>query len=145
MSGPAVLAEAGRGRASRTTAPLVVGGLVLATTVALRLHDPHQQGSWGLCPFRLLTGWDCPGCGGLRAVNDLTHGDVAAAAGSNLFLVASLPGLVALWAWWLWRTLHGQSPRPAGLRVKPLVTAYFVLLLVFTVVRNTPWGAALYA
>ena len=145
MSEPAVLAEAGRGRASRTTAPLVVGGLVLATTVALRLHDPHQQGSWGMCPFKLLTGWDCPGCGGLRAVNDLTHGDVAAAAGSNLFLVASLPGLVALWAWWLWRTSHGQSPRPSGLPVRPLVTAYFALLLVFTVVRNTPWGAALYA
>src|ERR687890_217275 len=100
MSEPAVLAEAGRGRASRTTAPLVVGGLGLATTGALRLHDPHQQGGWGLCPFKLLTGWDCPGCGGLRAVNDLTHGDVAAAAGSNLFLVVSLPGLVALWAWW---------------------------------------------
>jgi hypothetical protein len=145
MPEPAVLTEVGRSRTSRTTAPLVLGGLVLATTVALRLHDPHQQGSWGLCPFKLLTGWDCPGCGGLRAVNDLTHGHVAAAVGSNLFFVASLPLLVALWGRWLWRTWTGQPPRPSGPAMKPLVTAYFALLLVFTVVRNTPWGSALYA
>ena len=141
----AVLTEVGRSRTSRTTAPLVLGGLVLATTVALHLHDPHQQGSWGLCPFKLLTGWDCPGCGGLRAVNDLTNGDVAAAVGSNLLFVASLPLLVALWGRWLWRTWTGQPPRPSGPAMKPLVTAYFALLLVFTVVRNTPWGSALYA
>ena len=29
-------------------------------------------------------GFYCPGCGGLRAVNDLTHGDVGAALSSNL-------------------------------------------------------------
>ena len=145
MTEPALLTEVGRSRASRATAPLVLGGLVLATTVALRLHDPHQQGSWGVCPFKLLTGWDCPGCGGLRAVNDLTHGDLAAAAGSNLFFVASLPILVALWAWWLWRSWTGQPRRTSGPAVKPLVTAYFAVLVVFTVVRNTPWGSALYA
>ena len=35
------------------------------------------QYSWGLCPSAAL-GFSCPGCGGLRAVNDLTHGDVGA-------------------------------------------------------------------
>ncbi len=145
MAETGVLSEVGHGRTSRVTAPLVIGGIVLATTVALRFHDPHQQGAWGLCPFKLLTGWDCPGCGGLRAVNDLTHGNVGAAAGSNLFFVASLPVLVVLWAWWLWRTWTGRPVRPPWLAVKPLVTAYFAVLLVFTVVRNTPWGSALYA
>ena len=59
--------------------------------------------------------------------------------------MASLPILGALWAWWLWRTWTGQPPRPSGPAVKPLVTAYFALLVVFTIVRNTPWGSALYA
>ncbi len=29
-----------------------------------------------LCPFKLLTGIPCPGCGGLRAANVLLQGDV---------------------------------------------------------------------
>lgn len=29
-----------------------------------------------LCPFRLLTGIPCPGCGGLRAAKALLHGEV---------------------------------------------------------------------
>ena len=80
-------------RAQRLCSPaLTFGGLALATT-ALRLRDPHTSGSWGFCPSKLLLGIDCPGCGGLRAVNDLTHLDVASAASSNLLLVAgSVPG-----------------------------------------------------
>ena len=44
-----------------------------------------------------MTGAWCPGCGSLRAVNDLTHGDVLAAASSNLVLVLALPVLALLW------------------------------------------------
>ena len=44
--------------------------------VLLHLRDPHEQGSYGFCPFLALTGHPCPGLRGLRAVNDLTHGDV---------------------------------------------------------------------
>ena len=50
---------------------LTIGGLSLAT-LALHLRDPHSSGTWGYCPSALL-GFSCPGCGGLRAVNDLTR------------------------------------------------------------------------
>lgn len=127
--------------------PLVVAGTVAVLTVALRLHDPHQYGSWGLCPLRALTGLDCPGCGGLRAVNDLGHGNLAAAASSNLFFVVSIPLLVALWAGWLWRSRRGDTDQrpwlPPG-RAKALVGVYFGLMVVFTILRNTPWGHSLY-
>ncbi|MDQ6642369.1 MAG: DUF2752 domain-containing protein [Actinomycetota bacterium] len=128
--------------------PLLAAAGVAALTVALRLRDPHQLGSWGLCPFKAFTGWDCPGCGGLRAVNDLTHGNISAAASSNLFLVASIPLLVALWGLWFWRSSHtGAAQRrllPRG-RAKLLVGLYLGLLVAFTIFRNTPWGNAFYA
>ena len=57
--------------------PLLLAGGVLAASVLLHLRDPHRSGSWGYCPWLMLTGTYCPGCGGLRAVNDLAHGDVA--------------------------------------------------------------------
>ncbi len=78
---------------------------MLGASVLLHLRDPHRGGSWGYCPWLLLTGTYCPGCGGLRAVNDLTRGDLAAAASSNLLLVGSLPLLLV--AWWCRRMLLG--------------------------------------
>ncbi|MFI2707066.1 DUF2752 domain-containing protein, partial [Nocardioides sp. CER28] len=60
-------------RRERLRLPLLTVGGLGAATLALYLRDPHQRGSWGVCPLS-LAGIYCPGCGGLRAVNDLTHG-----------------------------------------------------------------------
>ena len=65
-------------RWGRMRAPLVTIGGLAAATVALHFRDPHVQGSWGFCPSAAM-GFYCPGCGGLRAVNDLTNGEVGAA------------------------------------------------------------------
>lgn len=130
-------------RARRLRGPVGTAAVLGLAALALRLRDPHQHGSWGLCPFKAITGWDCPFCGGLRGVNDLGHGRLLDAAHSNLFLVASLPVLVAVWAWWLrhgW--VGGDPPRVRARVVRPLLVAAAVLLLVFTVYRNTPWGSA---
>ncbi len=69
-----------RGRLLR--APLQSLAVLGAATVAVHLRDPHVSGSWGYCPSRLLFGIDCPGCGGLRAVHDVTHLDLGAAVSS---------------------------------------------------------------
>lgn len=112
-----------------------------AATAALHLRDPHQTGSWGLCPLYVATGLYCPGCGGLRAVNDLTHGEVASAASSNLLLVAAIPVVVVLWALWT-RSRWRGDPKPVDV-VNPYVVSAAVLLLVtaFSVVRNLPFGS----
>jgi len=130
-------------RAHRLRQPVGTAAVLGLATLALRLRDPHRHGSWGLCPFKAITGWDCPLCGGLRAVNDLGHGRLIDAAHSNLLFVASIPLLVALWALWLRRGWTGQlGPRLPVRAVRPLLVAGAVLLLAFTVYRNTPWGAA---
>src|SRR3954449_7666280 len=86
-----------RSRWDRLQGPLVTAGLVGGLTVALHLRDPHSSGSWGYCPFYALTGLYCPGCGGLRAVNDLGNGDLLGAASSNVVFVALIPVVVLLW------------------------------------------------
>jgi len=43
------------------------------------------------CPFRVLTGLECPGCGAGRAVVALAAGDLPAAFDHNLLFVALLP------------------------------------------------------
>lgn len=128
-------------RRERMRAPVLTIGGLAAATLALRLRDPHQQGSWGICPLAAM-GVYCPGCGGLRAVNDLTHGDLAAAASSNLLLVVAMPFVVLLlgrWAWDRWRGVRRRAPETAP---SVLATAAFIVLaLGFTVLRNLSAGA----
>jgi len=106
-------------------------------TVALRLRDPHVSGSWGFCPSALL-GFYCPGCGGLRAVNDLTHGDLAAAASSNLLLVAVAPLAIAALVWWTGARWRDRPLRlPAG-TARPAAYLGLAVVVVFTLLRNLP-------
>ena len=127
-------------RRQRMLAPaLTIGGLALAT-VALHLRDPHDSGSWGICPTAAM-GFACPGCGGLRAVNDLTHLDVAAAASSNLAFVVALPFVVAGLALWTLRRWRGTPGRADWARRQQVAVAGLGVLAVFTVLRNLPVGS----
>jgi hypothetical protein len=118
---------------------LVAGGL-LAASVVLHLRDPHSSGSYGFCPWLALTGTYCPGCGGLRAVNDLTHGDVLGAASSNLLFVASLPFLAV---WWLRSFADGWRGRRRHLSDRAsyvALAAVLSLTMLFWLVRNLPFA-----
>lgn len=125
-------------RARRLASPLAIGGVVAAATLALRLRDPHVSGAWGGCPTKLLTHLDCPLCGSLRAVNDLTHLDIGAALSSNLVFVLAVPVIIFFFARRLvacWR--GGEAMRPPAIPSWVWVGG-LVVLGVFTVVRNLP-------
>ena len=130
-----------RTRWQRLQGPTLLAGGVLGASLLLHLRDPHQGGSYAYCPWLLLTGTYCPGCGGLRAVNDLTNGDLAAAASSNLLFVASLPVLVLWWASTVRDRWQGRVRQVAARRHGMLAVAFLTVALVFAVVRNLPFGA----
>ena len=116
----------------RTHRYAVLGGAALGAGALayIGLADPHRPGSlFPPCPFRLLTGWYCPGCGGLRMTHDLLHADLAAAVTDNVFLLAGLPVLAM---WWLWRR---SRRRPAF--TLPVIVVIVVMTVLWTVVRNT--------
>ncbi|MFB9314888.1 DUF2752 domain-containing protein [Nocardioides plantarum] len=132
----ATWAEPDRSRPRRVAGPaLTIAGLA-AATLALALRDPHQHGSWGLCPSQAM-GFDCPGCGGLRAVNDLTHGRLLDAASSNLYLVVAIPVVVLLLGRWVVDAWRGTE-RPASPLTVPLLVTAGLVLVAFTVLRNVP-------
>ena len=64
------------------------------------------------CPFRELTGWDCPFCGGTRLGSALLHGDVAAAFVYNPLVFVSLVVGVLVGALWMVEALGGPRVRP---------------------------------
>ncbi|MFE5489450.1 DUF2752 domain-containing protein [Streptomyces virginiae] len=107
-------------------------GVFTAVAAAVRLADPTRPGRFPSCPFHALTGLDCPGCGSLRALHQLTHGHVFAAMDYNLLLIAALPCIALVWL----RAVTGRTTRralpPWGPRVALVVVA------LWTVVRNLP-------
>jgi hypothetical protein len=130
-----------RGRWRRIQAPTLMAAGALAASVLLHLRDPHRDGSWGYCPWLLLTGTYCPGCGGLRAVNDLTRGDVSAAASSNLLFVASAPLLALWWARTMVAAWRGTLRPVRSRHVVAGCLAFGGLAVTFWVLRNTGAGA----
>lgn len=110
-----------------TGATLLLAGLVV--------RDPNTAGFYPACPFRALSGLDCPGCGSLRALHALLHGDVAAAFGFNLLLVVGLLLTVVLFI--------RAAPRRADSRAvtQPAIpdavrTWAPVVIIAFWVLRN---------
>lgn len=121
-------------------APALVGATGLAALAGLRIRDPHVSASYGICPFLAVTGRPCPACGGLRAVNDLAHGDVASALSSNLLAVVLVMVLTAAWVLWLVRRARGTHDRMIVLSGRAGL-AVLAVIAVFGILRVTPWGA----
>lgn len=107
-------------------------GAVLAGALAyVGIADPHRPGfAFPVCPFKALTGWNCPACGGLRMTHDILHGDLGAAVVDNAFLLVGLPMLLA------WLLLRWRSGKP--LMDTPAVVVIVVAAITWTVVRNLP-------
>lgn len=127
-------------RARSAAAPLVTGALVAGACAALVLRDPHQQGSWGVCPLSALTGVLCPACGALRATHDLLVGDLADAWAMNPLWVVLAPLVVLVWLRWLVRAWQGRSAA-TGLTARQTniaLAAAAVVLVLYTVARNVP-------
>jgi hypothetical protein len=101
----------------------------------LLVQDPHEAGHlFPRCPFRVVTGLQCPACGGTRMLYDLLHLDLAAAWRDNALLLLVTPWALLLLARWLLAGLRGRTVHLAlgdtGARVV-LATA-----VVWAVARN---------
>jgi hypothetical protein len=126
-----------------TTSPWCFFAVPVGLTVAagalvvLFLFDPATNGFYPVCPLYQTTGLLCPGCGTLRALHQLTHGNFAAAWGFNPFVVALLP--VGLWL-----AIRELIRLTTGRRLPGIVTrpifgwALLAGLVLFGILRNVP-------
>src|SRR5213075_707776 len=67
-----------------------------AISVFLFFFNPSSPANqfFPKCPFRLATGWQCPGCGSTRAFYQLLHLHPVAAFKLNPLLVLTLPFII---------------------------------------------------
>lgn len=121
---------------------LVIAGAATAlATGYVALVDPNDPGHYPICPLKLLTGIDCPACGGLRATHAVIHGDLVTAADHNLLVTILLPVAVLAWAWTLWQRWRGDTarlPRGSSRGRSALIAGAIILVVLFTILRNVP-------
>ncbi len=124
-----------RWREALPVAAVTVVGLVASATVFT--VDPNQAGHYPTCPFLATTGLYCPGCGALRAVHDLLHGDVGGALARNPLAVLAAPYLILAFVTWVLRTAGRPAPRSTSL---PPWVVWLVLggVVAYGVLRNLP-------
>lgn len=111
----------------------LVAAAVVAISVGVYFFDPvGGPFPYPRCWIKLLSGYDCPGCGSARALHALVHGNVAEAWNFNpaIFFVVALVVLLLL----------AESDRFPRLRRWLLSPAAAVTIIaaaaVWTVVRN---------
>lgn len=138
-------------RAPRTRVPLVlrrlgvpvgVLGAVVAAFAYVGAVDPNQPGHYPVCPLQRFTGVYCPGCGGLRSAHAFVHGDLATALTDNALAVVGYMAFAAVWTVWVVRSARGLPPRTDLGPVQ--LWSVGALALIFTVVRNLPFGGWLH-
>jgi hypothetical protein len=114
--------------------PLALGVGVLGACVLLAVRDPNQPGSYGACPFKALTGLDCPGCGMMRGTHALFTGHPGRALDHNIFLPVIFALGVVGYVRWVRRSLGHDVP---DRRPPPwFMLGAAIVVLTFWVVRN---------
>ena len=108
--------------------------LLLTAFFALYCFNPAQTAFFPPCPFHFVTGYYCPGCGSLRAIHSLLHGDLAGALSQNPLMVLSIP-IVGIMLF-----------NPAWIYKRWVPWTAMVVLIVYGVIRNIPiWPFTLLA
>jgi len=100
--------------------------------------DPTTSHPMPKCLFRMLTGYDCPSCGGQRALHALLNGEFYNAFILNPFLFLVAPYLLAI----LYSTFSKSRVAIATKRIfchHITVCIYLIIYVLWWVVRNTEW------
>lgn len=110
---------------------------LLALTIIVYIYHPATQVKILACPFRLLTGLYCPGCGSIRAMTQLLQGNIFKAAKHNVLAVAFFPLLVWVTVGKVKLLITGK-----GLPSIPFTARWMrvllALIILFTLLRNLP-------
>ena len=114
---------------------ILAGGA--AGLILLGLFDPATSGSFPPCPVHYFTGWYCPGCGSLRAIHQLLHGNLRAAWAMNPLTVLLLPFLTYGLASEALRHLRGRGLPQVWLPAAS-IRALCLVVILFGIARNLP-------
>jgi hypothetical protein len=115
-------------------------GLLGGLFFVFYFFNPSQHSFFLPCPFKLITGYHCPGCGSQRAIHQLAHGNFSSAFGYNPLMVLSLPLLFYGFGIKIWNYLFATQKRAALFYSPIFIYGYFGIVLIYWILRNLPFA-----
>jgi len=89
-----------------------LSGVAVTGLVAAGIGAVYDLTGLGVpCPFRMVTGWLCPFCGGTHLVGSLLRGDVVGAWQSNQLALLVGVGIAIRSVGWLLEVVLRRPPR----------------------------------
>ena len=90
---------------------IFIGGVLIVLMVAAYLYytyDPAKHSWFPQCPFKIVTGLECPGCGSQRAIHALLHGEFRQVFHYNALILPFISYLILGFAY---RLVKRPSPQ----------------------------------
>lgn len=118
-----------------STNKILLAVLTIVITAFYFFWNPSEITSLPLCPFKNLTGFYCPGCGGQRAFHQLLHGNFIEAFHSNFLIFLFLPFFLIKISDELFETTISKK----FLLLNSGIWIFLSFLICFTFLRNLPF------
>lgn len=118
--------------------PAIIAGAAGAACTVIWFGDPtNPDGHLPTCPTKLLFNLTCPGCGSMRAIYSLMHGDMLGALYYNAVGVIAIALLIVAFGIYCARLWTGRQIRSwQNFRYAPLTA--LVIVGTWFVIRNIP-------
>lgn len=114
---------------------LVVVALV-AVVALLYFVNPTDYMIMPKCLFKVLTGWDCPGCGLQRCIHAMVHGRFVEGIGYNYFLLCAGPYVLSFMVAYFMPEGRARTRLTQVIEHRVAICAFLVLFGIWFVVRN---------
>lgn len=121
---------------NRRLTALLIWFSIAAAAAYLFFFEPGKTGVFPACPFRMLTGFSCPGCGSTRGLHRLLHGDILSAFEFNPLMILVLPFLLYALVRYTAAAVSGRPIQRRYLDVK-YIWVLFAVIMSFWIFRNT--------
>lgn len=115
---------------------LLITSFLIGVLVFYYFTNPLSSNFIIRCPFKTITGLDCPGCGSQRAVHELLHGNLKAAFTDNALFIVALPYAFVgiLFEWFSLKFKYPKTRR--FLFGKTAVYIVAITIILFFILRN---------
>ena len=110
--------------------------LIIILGAVYSVFDPLKSSFFPSCPFKSVTGLDCPGCGSQRAIHELLHLNFKKAFEYNALLVLSIPYLLLLMVF-NFKSVKQRFPKLERILLGwKSVWIILIIVIVFFIFRN---------
>ncbi len=90
------------------------------------------------CPFHLVTGFYCPGCGLTRMLFALVHFDIPKAFGYNQVLFVMLPFLLFYFFYQIYLFIYARKDKIFTKIPNYIYVILVIIMIIWGIVRNLP-------